>query len=261
MTAHFLDVTELAGEPVSREQVTRMYQRYVWAVGYAEGRDVLEAACGTGPGLGLLARAAKSFRAGDIAPEMVDRVRGHYRDRVTLDVFDAAHLPVADQSLDAILIFEAIYYLPDPAAFAAEAARALRPGGHVLVATANKDLSDFNPSPHSRAYLNLPELAALFAPHGFTIEAFAGFDVTASSPVQRVLRPVKKLAVSLGLFPKTMAGKQLLKRIVFGKPTPMPAELTDAHGPYEPPVALPAAEIDRRHKVLLAALRKPVHAL
>lgn len=41
-----------------------------------------------------------------------------------------------------------------------------------------------------------------------------------------MLRPVKKAVVSLGLMPKSMRGKKLLKRIVFGNLVQMLAEIT-----------------------------------
>ena len=51
----FQAVTELPGTPVSQEQIDRLLSRYIWASGYCHDLDVLEAGCGAGPGLGLLA--------------------------------------------------------------------------------------------------------------------------------------------------------------------------------------------------------------
>lgn len=119
-------------------------------------------ACGTGPGLGYLAAIAKSLRAGDISPEILAIARRHYGNRIALDVVDALNLPYSDKSLDVIIIFEAIYYLDDVSHFNQECRRVLREGGYVLVATANKDLFDFQPSPFSRAYYGVKELTALF---------------------------------------------------------------------------------------------------
>lgn len=46
MPTDYLDVTELAGDVVSREQIERIIHRYVWAGSYCRGKDVLETACG-----------------------------------------------------------------------------------------------------------------------------------------------------------------------------------------------------------------------
>jgi len=43
---------------------------------------------------------------------------------------------------------------------------------------------------------------------------------------QKIMRPLKKLVVRLGLIPKSMAGKKILKKLVFGNLVPMPAEIT-----------------------------------
>ncbi len=244
-------LTEVAGEEVSQEQVDRMVHRYAWAGRLCGGKDVLEVACGTGQGLAHLASVARSVRAGDVSPELVATARRVHGDAVPVEQLDAHRLPFADRSLDVVILFEALYYLRDPAAFVSECARVLRPGGKVLVATANKDLYDFNPSPHSHAYFGAVELPALFAPHGFTVRLLGDTPVDAVSVRQRVLRPVKKLVVSLGLMPRTMGGKKLLKRLVFGRMVAMPARLEIPADLDWKPTPLPAGMADRRHKVLL----------
>jgi hypothetical protein len=132
----------------------------------------------------------------------------------------------------------------------------LRPGGHLLIASANPDLYDFNPSPHSLRYYGVPELERLLLPLGFTCAFFGDTPVGDLSLRQRVLRPVKQLAVRLNLIPSTMAAKKLLKRLVFGKLVPMPAEIDARTGQAAPCSPLPRGIADRRHKVLFCAARK-----
>lgn len=257
MSTDFLDVTELAGDEVTAEQVERMCHRYYWAAHHCEGKDVVEVACGTGQGLGYLAARARSLVGGDFSQAMVDRAAAHYGRRVEVRRFDAQDMPFADASLDAVLIFEALYYLPDAERFAAECRRVLRPGGKVLVANANKDLYDFNPSPYSHVYHGAAELAGLFAGHGFAVETFGHLDTAAVSPRQKLLRPVKKMAGALGLIPKTMEGKKRLKRLVFGGLVTMPAEIADGLCPYVAPIPIPADRADTRHKVIYALATLP----
>ena len=69
------------------------------------------------------------------------------------------------------------------------------------------------------------ELNDLFARYGFKAEFFGDTSVGDVSIRQRILRPIKKLAVMLGLVPKTTGGKKWLKRIVFGGLVEMPAEI------------------------------------
>jgi len=221
----YISVTEVAGDEVTQEQVDRLCKRYYWAGQYCSGKDVVETACGSGQGLGYLSGIAKSLEAGDYSDEILSIARRYYGDRIALRQFDAQDMPFEDKSKDVIILFEAIYYLPDAERFVRDCVRVLRPGGKVLVATANKDLYDFNPSPHSYEYYGVLELNDLFAKHGFKAEFFGDTHVGDVSIKQRVLRPIKKLAVMLGLMPKTTAGKKWLKRIVFGDLVRMPVEI------------------------------------
>ena len=120
----------------------------------------------------------------------------------------------------------------------------------MLIATANKNLYDFNPSPHSYNYYGVVELNDLFAKYGFEAEFFGDTPVGDVSIRQRVLRPVKKLAVMLGIMPKTTGGKKWLKRIVFGGLVEMPAEITTETSQYVEPARIPSSQPDTEHKVI-----------
>lgn len=250
MKTDFLSVTEIAGDEVTQEQVDRLCNRYYWAGQYCAGKDVVETACGSGQGLGYLAGIARSIEAGDYSDEILSIARQHYGKRIALRQFDAQDMPFEDKSKDVIIMFEAIYYIPDAEKFVRECTRVLRPGGRVLIATANKDLYDFNPSPHSCKYYGVVELNDLFKRHGFEAEFFGDMPVGDVSIRQRVLRPIKKLAVMLGLVPKTTAGKKWLKRIVFGGLVEMPAEITAETSQYVEPVRISSSRPDTEHKVI-----------
>ncbi|RKF06510.1 class I SAM-dependent methyltransferase [Oceaniradius stylonematis] len=254
-TEQFVSVTEMAGQKVSAEQLLRTCHRYYWARPFVEGGDIAEVACGAGPGLGYLATVAKSVRGGDLSPEVLDRARQVYGDNYELEVFDAASMPYPDRSLDALLLFEAIYYLPDADAFMQEVGRVLRPGGWLLIVTANKDLYDFTPSPHSTRYFGAVELGELCQKHGFDPSLWGYLDTTKVSLRQRVLRPVKLVASRLNLIPGSMAGKVWLKKLFFGSMTEMPGSILDTPHDYQAPAAVNSDEPDRRHKVIYCAAR------
>jgi SAM-dependent methyltransferase len=254
-TAHFADVTELAGQKISAEQLERTCNRYYWAKTFVENRDILEAGCGAGQGLGYLSRYARSVVAGDVSAEVMNRAQETYGDTIELKVFDATSIPWADQSFDSLLLFEAIYYLPDVDAFFQEARRVLRPGGHLLIATANKDLYDFNPSPFSVCYYGVKELGDLCDRHGFESKFWGFIDLSNVSLRQRILRPVKSIASRLGLIPKTMSGKELLKKIFFGTMVDMPASILDTPVDFVEPTTIPGKLPDNRHKVIYCAAR------
>lgn len=250
MNKDYISVTEIAGDEVTQEQIGRLCNRYYWAGEYCSGKDVLEAACGSGQGLGYLNKIARSLDAGDYSEKMLTIARQHYGNRILLKQFDAQNMPFDDQSKDVIILFEAIYYLPDAKKFAKECARVLRPGGVALVVTANKDLYDFNPSPYSYKYHGVMELNELFSSVGFQVRCYGDTPVNSVSLTQKLLRPVKKMAVSLGLMPKSMAGKKILKRLVFGDMVTMPAEITPETSAYIPPAPITTERPDGLHKVI-----------
>ena len=250
MNNDYVSVTEIAGDEVTQEQIGRICNRYYWAGEYCSGKDMLEAACGTGQGLGYLHKIARSLEAGDYSETILSIARHHYGNRIPLRQFDAQNMPFDDQSKDVILLFEALYYLPDATLFAKECVRVLRPGGVALVVTANKDLYDFNPSPHSYEYYGAVELNQLFSSAGFQVRCYGDTPVSSVSLKQKLLRPVKKAVISLGLMPRSMAGKKLLKRLVFGNMVIMPAEITPETSVYTPPVPIGTETPDNRHKVI-----------
>ncbi len=88
---------------------------------------VLDVGGGTG-------RAAAAIRPGavvlDAAPGMLRRARSRGHAAVT---GDATRLPVADRSIDAALVVDALHHIPDHPAVFAELERVLRPGGVVVI--------------------------------------------------------------------------------------------------------------------------------
>jgi hypothetical protein len=66
------------------------------------------------------------------------------------------------------------------------------------------------------------------------------------------LRPVKVAARTLGLVPRTMRGKALVRRMLFGRLPVMPRDLTDVAPPSEEPVPLSNDVPDRVHRYLYA---------
>jgi len=255
MTQDFVSVTELAGDEVSAEQVERICRRYYWAGEYCREKDVLEVACGAGQGVGYLASLSKSVIAGDVSEPILAIAARHYGDRFAFRQVDAHKMPFEPSTFDVVVIFEAIYYLRDLDQFFAECKRVLRPQGVLLIVTANKDLFDFNASPHSFRYPGVPELNYDLGRFGFACEFFGDTPVQAVSTRQRVLRPLKMIASRLGLIPKTTSGKKLLKRLVFGKLVKMPAEIRENTYPYVKPTPLDPNVPDTGHKVIFCAAR------
>jgi ubiquinone/menaquinone biosynthesis C-methylase UbiE len=248
----YLEVTEVAGDLVSQEQVNRLISRYSWAVKESKYKDIVEVACGTGPGLDVLRKISKSFIAGDISAKLVSKVRNIYGKKISIKIFDATRLPFKNNSKDIIIIFEALYYLKNTELFFTECKRVLRKGGAILIVTANKDVNGFNPSPYSHKYYSVPELKKKLYDQGFFTYFYGYCSILNISIYQKLFSPIKKFAIKFKLIPKTMKGKQFLKRIVFGKLVKFPDKLffKDIENFNNHLIPISKNKINRIHKVI-----------
>lgn len=228
----FDTVTELPGNKAHSEQVDAMLTRYVWASDYCEDKDVVEIACGAGIGLGLLANKAKSVVGGDVDPNVLQFGKNHFHNHSKIQVkeLDACNLQMDDASVDVAICFEATYYFPSLEKFMTEVLRILRPGGIFLCSSVNSQWHGFNPSPHSRQYHTIEQMNQALEKAGFTSEFFTCFEDDPTSFKRRLIGSIRKIAVALKLVPQTMKGKELLKKIFYGKLDPLPNEMTSAHG-------------------------------
>jgi ubiquinone/menaquinone biosynthesis C-methylase UbiE len=248
-------VTEIPGLGATREQMSMLYTRYRTAQAFCEGKDVLEVACGAGLGLGYLARKARRIVGGDYTERLLRLARRHYGGQIPLIRLDAHALPFRDRSFDVVILYEAIYYLAEPGRFLAECRRVLRVPGVVLICTVNKEWSDFNPSPFSTRYFSSQELRELLERHGFAVELYGAFPVLKDSARDRVLSILKRAAVALHLVPRTMKGRAVLKRLFFGRLTPIPPEVTEGIADLEPLVPIATDTVNSSYKVLYAVAR------
>jgi len=256
MTDYFA-VTEIPGSKITAEQLERLCNRYYFASQFCPGKDVLEVACGAGIGLGYLAKFAKRVVAGDIDKNILRYAKGHYqgRENIELQLFDAHKLPFENGSFDVVLLYEAIYYLAQPKKFVEEAYRVLREDGTLIICTVNKDWSDFNPSLFSTKYFSASELFSLLKRKFSNVEIYGAFPVTSNSIKERIISLIKRTAVALHIMPKTMKGKELLKRIFFGKLQILPAEIDEKMAEYSPPLPISPTSPNPHYKVLYAVAR------
>lgn len=251
----YITVTEMPGTKATKENFQMLYSRYRWASQFVSGKDVLEVACGAGQGLGYLAKKARRVVGGDIDGDIVKCAQNHYQGRVEIFQFDAHKLPFEANSFDVVILFEAIYYLAQPKKFLEECRRVLRKNGLVLVCTVNKDWSGFNPSSFSFKYFSIPELVNLFKEYNFDVEIFGAFPISVDSGKDKIINFVRRTAVVLHLIPKTMKGKEKLKRIFCGKLVTLPAEIEEGMAEYSPPTSIPDVSSNSQYKVLFAVAR------
>jgi SAM-dependent methyltransferase len=249
----FTTVTELPGSNATSEQVARLYHRYHTAAHYATNKRVLEVACGAGLGLGYLGRVARSIVGGDYTAHLLQVAQAHYRGRIPLCRFDAQHLPFRSKSYDLIVIFEAIYYLPQAEYFLTESRRLLSDDGILLLSTVNKDWSEFIPSPFSVRYFSVPELRDLLLQGGFNrLEFFGAFPTAATTTKEKIVSLVRRAATSLNLVPKTLAGRERFKRLFYGCLQPLKPEIEDSTAPLSPLVPIDETVPTTQYKIIYA---------
>jgi len=256
--ADFVTITETPGQWATNEQLSMMTTRYGLAEKFAENKDVLEIGCGTGIGLGWLATSARLVIGGDIDLANLEVAKKSYKSRPNIQIqqMNACELAVENESLDTIVIFEAIYYLDNVSSFIEEAWRSLRPGGTLLISTVNKEWHGFNPSPFSCEYLSARQISELLVRSGFECQIFNAFYDKPNSLKSWAIGKTRKIAISFNLIPKSMEGKKFLKRIFYGPLSPITCELLPEMAQTEPlhPVELNREIVD--YKILYAVGKK-----
>jgi ArsR family transcriptional regulator len=98
-----------------------------WAIG--------DLGCGTGELSATLAPFVAKVIAVDRSADMLQAARRRVREHPNVDVRrgELESLPIADNELDAATLMLVLHHVPDPAAVLAEAARALKSGGRLLI--------------------------------------------------------------------------------------------------------------------------------
>jgi 2-polyprenyl-3-methyl-5-hydroxy-6-metoxy-1,4-benzoquinol methylase len=130
-----------------------------------EAGNVLDIASGDGVLATLLAPRAKHITCLDISKKVVEAGRQRLKSfsNVSFEIGDMHALPVADQSIDTVLLMHALTYTHDPQSVLKEAHRALRPGGTLLAVTLAKHNHKKAVEPYNHANLGFDpeELAQL----------------------------------------------------------------------------------------------------
>jgi SAM-dependent methyltransferase len=211
-----------------------VYNRYAYACHLAQGKRVLEIACGAGLGLGLLRRVGASVIGGDIEMDLLRRGSRHYGDVIPFVQLDAHALPFRAGSFELCLLFEASYYLRSLAAALDEIIRILAPDGTLIIVTANPERPVFIPSPRSHAYHTARHMEQLLTRRGLATTVEGTYAVDRRGMSAWLAAGARRILTAFGLVPKTLKGRALLKRILYGRPLILPPELPPAWAAVEP---------------------------
>ncbi|MGE4297794.1 MAG: class I SAM-dependent methyltransferase [Desulfovibrionaceae bacterium] len=104
-----------------------LVRRLVEQVGFAAGGRVGDLGCGSGAFTDILRSQGFAAFGLDISHGLLVVGRREYPG-IPFITGDVEHLPFADNSLDGVLLSGIVHHFPDPAAFAAEVHRVLKPG-------------------------------------------------------------------------------------------------------------------------------------
>ena len=98
--------------------------------------NVLELACGTGQLSVPLSPYVRLWEATDYSPNMIAEAKKRVTSsRLHFSVQDAAALPYAPETFDAVVIANALHILQEPDKVMAEIRRVLKPGGWLFAPT------------------------------------------------------------------------------------------------------------------------------
>ena len=115
--------------------------RYWWAADYVEGKQVLDAGCGTGFGTAILSERRPARLVGvDISEEAVERAGDLAPRADELRQADVRELPFADSTFDVVVCFEVIEHIDRQDEALDELRRVLRPTGCLLISSPNRDV-------------------------------------------------------------------------------------------------------------------------
>jgi SAM-dependent methyltransferase len=164
-----------------------------------DGESVIELGCGPGHALQALLRLPRLKQAIglDWSETMLAQAARRNRaalkfGRLKLARGDFAELPFADESADAVLAVNVIYFMSESSV--SEARRVLRPGGRLVVYATHGSTMRHWPfaSRHSHQLFDSKRLAALLAEIGFARESIHIEDVDAGFGVKGLLAVATK---------------------------------------------------------------------
>ena len=205
--------------------------RYVFALPFVENKRVLDIACGTGYGIGLLRSKAKFVAGVDIDPIAAKEAKDECGDNGAVLLGNGLGLPFADATFNVITSFETLEHLVERSDFLAELERVLTPDGTLILSTPNANYSQpVNGVPANPFHVHEyepDELKAELEKH-FSVERFLGQDLDGSIKVSPFFEGQKRMpkdaatqARLLGwkVFNKIPVGpRESLSRMLWGKP-------------------------------------------
>jgi ubiquinone/menaquinone biosynthesis C-methylase UbiE len=164
------------------------FHRYAVARTLAQGKVVLDLACGEGYGSALLSTVAQSVLGVDVAQEAVEHARATYGHvpNLRFEVASATQTGLPAASVDMVVSFETIEHLAEQAEMLAEIRRVLKPAGLLVMSSPNRPVYSEGRNYHNEFHvkeLDFAEFDALLKPH-FGAVAYYGQRMVMGAVVQ-----------------------------------------------------------------------------
>jgi ubiquinone/menaquinone biosynthesis C-methylase UbiE len=192
--------------------------RYVFAAGFAEGRAVLDIACGTGYGLGILKRSAVSVTGVDLDFDAIRQAKVESGVNARVLLGSGLSLPFADETFEIITSFETLEHLHERSAFLAELERVLVAGGLLILSTPNANYTTpTNGKPHNpfHVFEYTPEELMRELEPRFLIKQFLGQSLDPAIKIPPFHDAQQRLPRDLGTRSRLL-GWKVLNKLPFG---------------------------------------------
>lgn len=200
--------------------------RYVYAMPFVENKTVLDIACGTGYGIGLLRSKAKFVTGVDIDPAAAREAKFECGDNASVLLGNGLGLPFHDAGFDVITSFETLEHLHERNQFLAELRRVLRPGGMLVLSTPNANYTQpLNGKPANQFHIHeyMPEELKTELQTQFTVEKFLGQTLDEKIKISPFFEGQRRLSKDAATQAKLVGWK------IFNKiPVPVRERLSDS---------------------------------
>ena len=205
--------------------------RYVFALPFVEGKSVLDIACGSGYGIGLLRSKARYVTGVDIDPVAANEAKAECGDNGAVLLGNGPGLPFDDATFDVITSFETLEHLHERGEFLSELRRVLSPGGTLVLSTPNANYSQpVNGVPANPFHLHEydpAELKTELEAH-FWVDRFLGQELDSSIKVSPFFEGQKRMSKDAATQAKLLGWKvfnkiplavrERLSESIWGKP-------------------------------------------
>ena len=160
-----------------------------------DGERVLDAGCGTGAGLAEVLRRARCIATGiDPSETMIASAQRRLGSGVQFVQARLQELPLPDETFDAALLLNVLYFSDSEGRMVANLRRVLKPGGRLVAYVTHRDTMNSWPFAHEGLHrlFDAKELADALADGGFARERICVHELAITRSVRGLLAYAEK---------------------------------------------------------------------